>query len=405
MGAGASTAPNNPPAQNKHQRHQLEAERASLTRGVERFVINVYASFPRSESMRIILSSDLARDAFYLFLKTEHAEECFNLYLDVSKLRQKMPNPYNLSKEINRIVGQYIRTETDSQVMISFALQESCIASLSADPYAEGYTEKMFQLCGELQEEAVMLMARDQFNRFLLSKNYKVWRAAESSHAMATTAADANRVQVATAQGRSPQAKTDKAKSRRATDLSVRAFSNIDAAEIGKLLGSENWLAALLAAVEGLPVSFCLATARKERRGFPLMYVNKYFEKMTGLSRSDVLGKNCRFLQCEKTDKNIVSTVSEALRNGKPITTVLVNKNVKGIEFTNLISLKPIFDDKGTYCYVICIQVDVTSEDGEYSGKMKLAQDLMDMLPSVMFTDDEDVPVKTGLFARKLSNA
>jgi PAS domain S-box-containing protein len=403
MGSSASVHVNN-----KHERQNMELHRSNLMRGVEKFVINVYASFPRNESMRIILSTDLAREAFQSFVKAERAEESYSLYWAVSELRSKLPSPLQLSKEIDRIVTQYIRTETDMQVMISFGLQESCIAALSADPFEEGYTESIYQLCGELQEEAIMLMARDQFNRFLLSKQYKVWRATESSHAIATTAEDASLPSVPLNKCEQTESqKLRRDRQRKVTDLSIRAFSNIDTEELGKILGSENWLAALLAAVEGLPVSFCLATARKDRRGFPLMYVNKYFERMTGFSRSDVLGKNCRFLQCAETERTEIQYLAESLKIGRPATVILKNRTLKGKPFTNLVSLKPIYDDKDKYCYVIAIQIDVTREKDNYDSKVRLAAELMEMLPSIVMTDEEEEPKKASgkwsLFRKQVS--
>jgi PAS domain-containing protein len=74
--------------------------------------------------------------------------------------------------------------------------------------------------------------------------------------------------------------------------------------EISRLLGSESWLAALVAAAEGLALSFSLATAHRDRKGFPLLYVNKYFEKLTGYPRNEVIGRNCKFLQGIDTAKS-----------------------------------------------------------------------------------------------------
>ena len=177
---------------------------------------------------------------------------------------------------------------------------------------------------------------------------------------------------------------------KRPSEISVRAFSSGDKFEIAKLLGSESWLAALLAAVEALPLAFSLSTARRDRRGFPLMYVNKHFEKLTGYQRSDVLGRNCKFLQCPESEKAQLTILSDALRCEKPAKVVLSNMTRDKRPFKNLIVIKPVFDERRVYSYVMAIQMDVTRDIDNYASKMQLAQELMDMLPSKLIFGDDD---------------
>jgi hypothetical protein len=78
------------------------------------------------------------------------------------------------------------------------------------------------------------------------------------------------------------------------------AISHIDSAEVERLHASHasgSWLASLLVAVETLPVCVSIASASRDRPGFPLIYVNHFFEVTTGYSRSDIVGRNCKFLQ------------------------------------------------------------------------------------------------------------
>ncbi len=46
---------------------------------------------------------------------------------------------------------------------------------------------------------------------------------------------------------------------------------------------------------------FGVAIADAARPDYPLVYVNRAFEQMTGYHRSAVLGRNCRLLQGEET--------------------------------------------------------------------------------------------------------
>ncbi len=120
------------------------------------------------------------------------------------------------------------------------------------------------------------------------------------------------------------------------------------------------------------------------------MYVNKYFEKVTGYSRLDVLGKNCKFLQCEQTDKNEVLKLSTGLALGQSAVAILDNRTFLGRQYKNLVAIKPVHDAKGQYRYVIGIQIDVSREVDECVSKLKLADSLMSMLPSTLIEDDDD---------------
>jgi hypothetical protein len=104
MGSGAST---------REEKRAREGQRIKLMRGVERFVINCYATCPRLESMKLILSSEMARKAFHNFVKSEHADESFNLYWDgVKLLTDTKKTPYQKSLAMEQMIKTYILPET-----------------------------------------------------------------------------------------------------------------------------------------------------------------------------------------------------------------------------------------------------------------------------------------------------
>jgi len=80
---------------------------------------------------------------------------------------------------------------------------------------------------------------------------------------------------------------------------------------------------------------------------------------MTGYSLEDVLGKNCRFLQGEKTDKETVKKVSEAVSHQKPIKTRIVNYKKDGTSFWNEFEIKPIFGSDNKVLSFMALEQEV----------------------------------------------
>ena len=66
------------------------------------------------------------------------------------------------------------------------------------------------------------------------------------------------------------------------------------------------------------------------RPGFPLLYVNKAFEAVTGYPRREVVGRNCRFLQHGRSDPLQLARISDALRNALPCRAVVSNRRKDG---------------------------------------------------------------------------
>lgn len=74
----------------------------------------------------------------------------------------------------------------------------------------------------------------------------------------------------------------------------------------------------------------------------PLVYVNKAFEDLTQWKASEILGKNCRFLQGPKTDRTIVDELAQSFHNREGSVCSLVNYRRDGSEFLNLIEVQPV---------------------------------------------------------------
>ncbi|WP_174811780.1 PAS domain S-box protein [Salinadaptatus halalkaliphilus] len=111
-------------------------------------------------------------------------------------------------------------------------------------------------------------------------------------------------------------------------------------------------------ALEAAPVGVTITDP--DQPDNPIIYANEAFEEVTGYDREDAIGRNCRFLQGERTDPDRVEQLQEAVADGKPTAVELRNYRPDGTEFWNRVHLAPIEDDAGTVTNFVGFQEDVT---------------------------------------------
>jgi PAS domain S-box-containing protein len=140
----------------------------------------------------------------------------------------------------------------------------------------------------------------------------------------------------------------------------------------------QDWLAlqdrALAVAAEGITI----ADAGQPDR--PLIYVNEGFERLTGYSAAEVLGRNCKFLQGEDADPDTVEDMRCAMGEGRDCTVEIRNRRKDGTPFWNRLSITPVRNDAGVVTHFIGIQSDVTArreaEDGLRRANEQMLRDL-----------------------------
>lgn len=125
------------------------------------------------------------------------------------------------------------------------------------------------------------------------------------------------------------------------------------------------WLKKVISITENIPICITISSAKQQTFGFPLVYVNKHFEKTTGYNRNEIIGLNCKFLQpsVPLPEEEIQhKLIKNCLRLGLPTSVIITNVKKNNILFNNLISLKPVIDEDGNYLYSIGIQTEITTE-------------------------------------------
>lgn len=122
-------------------------------------------------------------------------------------------------------------------------------------------------------------------------------------------------------------------------------------------------------AIEASLDGITIADARQP--DMPLVYVNPAFETVTGYTREDVFGKNCRFLQGTDTDQPGLTTLRQALKEGTQCVVLLRNYHKDGSLFWNELQISPVHNTKGELTHFIGVQKDVT---GRVENEQKLQE-------------------------------
>ncbi|NBC17229.1 MAG: PAS domain-containing protein, partial [Bacteroidetes bacterium] len=90
----------------------------------------------------------------------------------------------------------------------------------------------------------------------------------------------------------------------------------------------------------------------------PLVYVNPAFERMTGYTANEALGRSISSLV--EADPDAMRELHDSLRQGVPARLVLQSIRKDGLPFWSEISLAPVHDDDDTLIHYVGVQTDIT---------------------------------------------
>lgn len=105
-------------------------------------------------------------------------------------------------------------------------------------------------------------------------------------------------------------------------------------------------------------MAICLCDPHKP--DLPIVFSNRAFRQLTGYSETEILGRNCRFLQGPKTDPQSVGRIRKAIENEDVVVVELLNYRKNGTTFWNALHLGPIYNDQGELVYFFGSQWDVS---------------------------------------------
>jgi PAS domain S-box-containing protein len=88
----------------------------------------------------------------------------------------------------------------------------------------------------------------------------------------------------------------------------------------------------------------------------PIVYVNPMFEKMSGYSSGEMMGRNCRHLQGNDSDQPGLVAIRTAIHNQTNGYARLRNYRKDGSVFINELFISPVRDESGTVTHFVGIQ-------------------------------------------------
>lgn len=138
--------------------------------------------------------------------------------------------------------------------------------------------------------------------------------------------------------------------------------------------------------MDASPIGISVADATRDDE--PLIYVNDGFVELTGYSRNEALGRNCRFLQGDETSEEITAKIRAAIDDRNPVTAELRNYRKDGSMFWNRLSIRPIEDD-GTVTHFLGFQEDI-SDRKLYEQERSLFELQADAIEQAVFITDAE---------------
>lgn len=92
----------------------------------------------------------------------------------------------------------------------------------------------------------------------------------------------------------------------------------------------------------------------------PIVFANRAFRHLTGYEESEIVGRNCRFLQGPQSDRSALGRIRNAIMHEDVTVVELLNYRKDGSAFWNALHLGPVYDAEGNLVYFFGSQWDVS---------------------------------------------
>jgi PAS domain S-box-containing protein len=138
--------------------------------------------------------------------------------------------------------------------------------------------------------------------------------------------------------------------------------------------------------------AICITDAELDDPGPRIVYVNPAFERMTGYTRDEILGRNPRFLQGPDSDRRVLDRLRSDLESGRPFQGETYNYRKDGTPFTMQWRIAAVRDDDGAVTHYVAAQDDISALRGAEAQLRALASRLQrSLVPDLPTFDHFDV--------------
>ncbi|MBE9184415.1 PAS domain S-box protein, partial [Microcoleus sp. LEGE 07076] len=137
----------------------------------------------------------------------------------------------------------------------------------------------------------------------------------------------------------------------------VEAIANVLAAAIDRIR-SQQRLQMMERAIESCSNGIAITDATVADN--PIIYVNPSFQRITGYSRDELIGKNCGFLDGTDTDTATAKQLRIAMEEGTEAQVILRNFRKDGTPFWHELSIAPVYNSRRHLTHFIGVQTDIT---------------------------------------------
>lgn len=117
--------------------------------------------------------------------------------------------------------------------------------------------------------------------------------------------------------------------------------------------------------IENSPIAAVVANPRVADT--PIVSCNDAFLELTGYTRDEVVGRNCRFLAGPDTEPWLSERMRTGIRQQRPIQVEITNYRKDGTSFRNAVLVAPIFDEHGKIEWFLGSQV-LVPDSGKVNG-------------------------------------
>ncbi|HEX5843639.1 MAG TPA: EAL domain-containing protein [Pseudomonas sp.] len=139
-------------------------------------------------------------------------------------------------------------------------------------------------------------------------------------------------------------------------------------------------------ALEASPLGVLIADARQA--DLPLIYCNPAFERITGYSREESLGRSWNFLFGVDHQQQAFNRLQQAVHEGRPCDLVLRNYRKDGQQFWNEFILAPMRDEQGI-SHFVALQHDVSARE-QMAGQVRSQSEEL-LRQSYLFSQTEHI--------------